>query len=124
MKEFHATKAARDKYNFDDVLFSKNGNLIFADFQASREFAHKINQLRTDIDDPETFASPADINAMGLIDEISHHIVEEYYKAHGQNIQSDLARFLIDRIGREKVIDTLTSFNQQFPPAEIGRAHV
>ena len=121
MKEFHATKAARDKYNFDDVLFSKNGNLIFADFQASREFAHKINQLRTDIDDPETFASPADINAMGLIDEISHHIVEEYYKTHGQNIQSDLARFLIDRIGREKVIDTLTSFNQQFPPAAVYR---
>ena len=121
MKEFHATKAARDKYQFDDVLFSKSGNLVFANFQASREFAHKINQLRTDNDDPDSFASPADINAMGLIDEISHHIIEEYYKTHGKSIQSALARFLIGRIGREEVIETLTKFNQQFPPTAVYR---
>ena len=28
MKEFHVTKQARDKYQFDEVLFSKNGNVI------------------------------------------------------------------------------------------------
>ena len=119
MKEFHVTKHARDKYQFDELLFSKNGNVIFANFQASREFAHKINQLRTDTENFETLASPADINALGLIDEIFHHLVEEYYNTHGQKIRTDLARFLIDRIGRKEAIDTLIKFNEQFPPVAV-----
>ncbi len=119
MKEFHVTKQARDKYQFEEVLFSKNGNIVFANFHASREFAHKINQLRTDTADFDTLASPADINAMGLIDEIFHQVVEEYYNTHGRSIQTALARFLIDRLGREKAIDTLIKFNQQFPPVSV-----
>lgn len=119
MKEFHVTKQARDKYQFDEVLFSKNGNVIFANFHASREFAHKINQLRTDPENLETLASPADINALGLIDEIFHQVVEEYYNTHGRSIQTALARFLLERLGREKAIDTLVKFNLQFPPVAV-----
>ncbi|MDD3948195.1 MAG: alpha-amylase family glycosyl hydrolase [Anaerolineaceae bacterium] len=119
MKQFHVTKASRDKYQFDQVLFSKNGNVIFANFQASRDFAHKINQLRTDPDDPTTYASPADINALGMIDEIFHHIMDEYYKTHGRSIQSALARYLIENLGREEATKTLIEFNQQFPPVEV-----
>ncbi|MDD2521525.1 MAG: alpha-amylase family glycosyl hydrolase [Anaerolineaceae bacterium] len=119
MKEFHVTKQARDKYQFDEVLFSTNGNVIFANFHASREFAHKINQFRTDSDDFDTLASPADINALGLIDEIFHFVVGEYYKTHGREIQKDLAKFLTDRLGREKAIDTLIKFNEQLPPVAV-----
>lgn len=119
MKEFHVTKQARDKYQFDEILFSTNGNVVFANFQASREFAHKINQSRTDTNNLDTLASPADLNALGLIDEIFHHIVEEYFNTHGHNIRTALARFLIQRIGREKAIDTLIKFNEQFPPVAI-----
>jgi len=119
MKEFHVTKQARDKYQFDEVLFSKNGNVIFANFHTSREFAHRINQLRTDPDNLDTLASPADINALGLIDEIFHQVVEEYYNTHGRSIQTALAKFLIERLGREKAIDTLIKYNQQFPPVAV-----
>ena len=84
MKQFHVTKASRDKYQFDEVLFSKNGNVVFANFHSLREFAHRINQKRSDPDDPETYASPADINALGLIDEIFHQIMDEYYETHGR----------------------------------------
>ena len=119
MKEFHVTKIARDKYQFDEALFSKNGNVIFANFHASREFAHKLNQFRTNIDDLDSLASPADINALGLIDEIYHQVVEEYYKTHGRSIQIALARFLINRLGYEKTVDTLVKFNEQFPPVPV-----
>ncbi len=119
MKEFHVTKQARDKYQFDEVLFSKNGNVIFANFHASREFAHKINQFRSDTDDVNTLASPADINALGLIDEIFHFVVDEYYRINGRGIQNELAKFLIDRLGRESMVDILTKFNEQFPPVAV-----
>ena len=123
MKEFHVTKASRDKYKFDEMLFSKSGNVIFANFQSSREFAHRINQLRIDPQDPETYASPADINALGLIDEIFHQIVDEYYKTHGRSIQANLAHYLVKTLGRDEVIFTLTRFNEQFPPLEVYRGN-
>lgn len=119
MKQFHVTKASRDKYQFDQVLFSKNGNVVFANIQASREFAHRINQLRSEPENPDTYASPADINALGMIDEIFHHIMDEYYQTNGRSIQSALARYLIKKLGREEAIKTLTSFNEQFPPVEV-----
>ena len=117
MKQFHVTKASRDKYQFDEILFSKSGNVIFANFQASRDFAHRMNQLRPDPQNPETYISPAEINALGLIDEILHQVVDEYYKTHGRSIRTALARHLINTFGRSEVIATLTSFNELFPPS-------
>ena len=52
--EFHITRGAREKYQFDDLLFSYNGNVIFANFQASRKFAHLMNQQRSDPTDVKT----------------------------------------------------------------------
>ena len=43
MMEFHVSRASRDKYQFNQVLFSLNGNVIFANFQAARQFAAQIN---------------------------------------------------------------------------------
>lgn len=119
MKQFHVTKASRDKYQFDEVLFSKNGNVIFANFQAAREFAHRINSIRPDTDDQETFFAPGDINALGLIDEIFHQVMDDYYQTHGRGIQTALARHLIQTLGREATINTLIRFNEQFPPTEV-----
>jgi len=38
-KEFHISRNARDKYQFDESLFSLSGNVIFANFRASRKSA-------------------------------------------------------------------------------------
>ena len=44
--EFHISRKARDRYQFDDSIFSFNGNVILADFHAARVFAQKINQKK------------------------------------------------------------------------------
>ena len=44
--EFHVGRAARDRYDFADALFSITGNVVFADPAASREFATRINKQR------------------------------------------------------------------------------
>ena len=41
--EFHVSKKVRDLCNFDESLFSFNGNVIFTNFKAVRTFAQKIN---------------------------------------------------------------------------------
>lgn len=119
MMEFHVSKTARDKYEFDQALFSKNGNVIFANFQAAREFAHRMNLLREDPDDENTYIAPGQINALGLIDEIYHLIIQEYFITHGLGIRNDLYADLVSTLGEENIYDTLTTFNDQFPPVAV-----
>jgi len=44
--EFHISRRARDKYQFDETLFAYDGNVIFANFHAARKFVQKINGQR------------------------------------------------------------------------------
>ncbi len=44
--EFHISRRARDKYQFDQSLFSYDGNVIFADFHSVRLFTKRINDQR------------------------------------------------------------------------------
>ena len=45
-KEFHISRQARDRYQFDQSLFTLTGNVILANFRAAREFAQKMNAQR------------------------------------------------------------------------------
>jgi len=117
--EFHITRKARDKYQFDELLFSYNGNVIFANFQASRNFAHQMNQQRTDTSDTSSYIAPGQINALGLIDEIFHLIFNEYYKANGLALRHALYTHLEKSLGKPRLLATLKSFNQQFPPVAV-----
>src|SRR5512135_1279622 len=70
--EFHISRNARDRYGFEESLYSLSGNVIFANFRAARVFAQKMNEKK-DLDHfPEQAVIPGQINAMGLIDEILH----------------------------------------------------
>ena len=117
--EFHITRAARDKYQFDELLFSYNGNVIFANFQASRNFAHKMNQMRADATDPASYIAPGQINALGLRDEIFHLVLDEYYKANGISLRYALYAHLEKSLGKPRLIAALRSFNQLFPPLAV-----
>ena len=45
--EFHVSRQARDRYQFDESLFSLSGNVLFANFHAARVFAQKMNDGAT-----------------------------------------------------------------------------
>ena len=51
--EFHISREARDRYQFDLSLYSLNGNVIFSDFHTVRLFAQKLNQQRDLVHYPE-----------------------------------------------------------------------
>jgi len=116
------SRASRDKYQFDQVLFSLNGNVIFANFQAARQFAAQINAQKKPGD--KGFVSPGQINALGLIDEIFHLIVSEYYQEYGKDIREALYTELISKLGKEKVESSLEAFLNEFPPVEVYQGKV
>ena len=53
MREFHISRQARDRFQFDQSLFSLDGNIIFANFHSARLFAQKINQSLDLVNFPE-----------------------------------------------------------------------
>ena len=75
MFEFHVSRQSRDRYQFDQLMFSFNGNVIFANFHAARLFAQKINQKKDLAAFPEQAVKAGQINALGLIDEILHAVI-------------------------------------------------
>ena len=110
--EFHISRKARKKYQFDEALFTLNGNVVLADFAASRHFAESMSRVRG-----ETVPA-SDINAMGLIDEILHILVREYER---QN--PGAMRRAFEHV-RKDADATLLKFTEEFPPLAVHRGEI
>ncbi|CAN5554651.1 alpha-amylase family glycosyl hydrolase [soil metagenome] len=121
MTEFHVSRAARDRYSFDEGLFSMSGNVVLADFAASRRFVQKMNAQRDLQADPGLAVRAGDLNAMGLIDEILHHVVELYRRQVDPRAMSRALGALEDRLGRDVLDATLQTFVEHFPASAVYR---
>ena len=124
MMEFHVSRLARDRYQFEQSLFALNGNVIFANFHASRLFAQKINQKRDLVNFPEQAVRAGQINAMGLIDEILHLVVALYRQQHNQQAIAQALDYLDAQDGRAAVDATLRLFADGFPPLAVYRREI
>ena len=119
--EFHISRQARDHYQFDQLLFGQAGNIIFADFHASRLFALKMNQKRDMINFPEKVVRAGQINAMGLIDEILHMVVQLYRQQINPKVMQEALDWVGGMLGKDEIDHTLLQFIQEFPPLSVYR---
>ncbi len=119
---FHVSRAAREKYQFDETLFTTSGNVIFANFYAARVFAQKINQKRDIINHPEQACSAAELNALGLIDEILHNIIRQYREQINGNVFNEAIEQLQKQFAEDKTDGLLLRFIDEFPPTPVYNA--
>ena len=119
--EFHVSRRARDRYQFDDALFSLTGNVVFANFRAARVFAQQMNEHRDLVNYPERAVKPGQINALGLIDEILHYLVGVFREQHGNGVMARAVAHLERRLGPEAVDKTLRCFADSFPTVALYR---
>src|SRR5579864_4347815 len=117
--EFHVSRAARERYRFEEELFSLSGNVLFANVAASRRFAEKMNRQRDLERHPERAVHPGALNAMALIDELLHLLVARYREQRDQRAMVDALGWFEQRMGREALDRTLLEFTEQFPPGEV-----
>ena len=120
-REFHVSRVARDRYQFDQALFSLTGNMVFADFHAARLFAQRINQRRDLLRFPEQSLRAGQINAMGLIDEIMHYVVALYRQQVNPQMMQQAMAWLTDRLGQDQVDGVLRQFAEEFPALAVYR---
>ncbi len=118
--EFHISRFARKKYEFDEALFSFNGNVILANFQASRNFAFKMNEKR----EPDNKIRVGQVNAMGLLDEIYHYILRRYEIDVNPQVFARALKYLNNSLSEEKVKDVLLKFIELFPPVEVYKGNM
>ncbi len=119
MFEFHVSRLAREKYDFDQTLYQFDGNVIFANFLAARQFAEKINQKRDLVNTPEQAVKAGDLNAMGLIDEILHLVISLYEKRMDSQVFQRAYQEVVETFGERKVRQALLRFTENFPPRPV-----
>jgi glycosidase len=125
--EFHVSRAARDHYRFDQSLYQITGNVVLANPRGAHEFAHRMNDLRDRTRYPDRFVHAGELNAMGLIDELSHLVVKLYDEharkrtGRERRVFSDGLDFIISRVGAEATYATLERFTEAFPPVDVYR---
>ena len=122
--EFHVSRAARVRYGFSDALFSITGNVVFANLAASRDFAQRMNEVRKADVHPELAAHPGALNAMGLIDEALHAVLDSYRRERDPKVMMDALAFFESRLGRAELDKALVSFTDQFPPVPVFQAKI
>ena len=122
--EFHVSRQARDRYQFDDSLFSLTGNVVFANLHAARVFAQRMNERRDLARFPETAVRAGQINAMGLIDEILHGAVALYRQQVNPAAMRQALAVLDAELSAEVVDAALLRFVEEFPPLAVYRREV
>jgi glycosidase len=119
--EFHIAREARERYGFADRLFAVTGNVIIADLAASRELAHRMNAVRDAARHPDRTVNPGALNAMGLLDEVSHIVIEQYRVRRDPRAVLDALRWFEGRLGRDVLEHTLRAFAGRFPTVAVYR---
>jgi glycosidase len=110
--EFHVSRKARQKYDFDESLFSLEGRAVIADFAAARRFAESMTKIRRHV------VPASDINAMGLIDEILHILIRQYEM---QN--PGVMRRALESVGVDAE-SAMLKFTEDFPPLSVYRGEI
>jgi glycosidase len=117
--EFHISSKARKKYQFEESLFSFDGNIIFANFHAARVFAQRMNEKRDLVAQPDLVIRAGQVNAMGLIDEILHYVISQYRSQKVPRLYQDIEAALLNTLGKRKLTTILRAFTRDFPPSAV-----
>ncbi len=113
--DFHISRAAREKYNIEQSLFSITGKVIFADYQQARILSDKINSKRRDEGNVDQFVTAGQINALGLLHEIFHLLIRKYEESDNPGVFAKAINHLKNEISETGLEKILLSFVEEFP---------
>ncbi len=119
MMEFHISGSARKRYEFSETLFSYNGNVVFADMTACRNFAYRMNQVREAETHPERVVNAGALFAMGMIDEASHVLLARYREQFDSTVMTDALAWFGSQVGPDALDRLLLTFVEQFPGSSV-----
>jgi glycosidase len=121
LREFHVSRDCRRRYQFNQALFSLSGNVVLADYQAVRVFAQKLNEGRGAAAGPVRAGA---LNAMGLIDEVLHHVAALYAAQVRPAAFRELLAELEKKAGAGELRRALLRFSRDFPSLDVQQGRI
>ena len=118
--EFHISRSLREKLDFDDLLFSYTGNVVFGNLAASRKLAAQWNESQPAAKNKQPLHAGA-LFAMGLIDELSHAMVARYRREIDPAVLSDAMRWFQKKVPAAEMERLLVAFTERFPNVAVYR---
>ncbi len=118
--EFHIAKEQRRKYELDETLFASNGNVVLINYEHVRKFVTKINSKRN-INEHVFYG---EVNAIGLLDEIFHFILNEYQQSENPGVMGRAIEHLNGIFGEKKVNMLMNDFLTVFPPTSVYKGRM
>ncbi len=119
--EFRVSKTSRDHYRLDELLLEAKTGEIASDFHVVRLFVKRMNELRETWIHPERVVRAADLNAIKLIDEVSHYILDLYRKEVNPQVSASAMKWLNKKVGTESIEKASRHLFERFPPVEVYR---
>ncbi|HEY6075044.1 MAG TPA: alpha-amylase, partial [Anaerolineales bacterium] len=105
------SRAARQKYQFEESLFQPDGRVHLADFSTARRFAAQMSAQR-----PEPVPA-SDMQAMALLDEVLRILLRQYELQNPGVLQRALG-YLQSGLGGQ-LEAALVRFTDEFPPKSV-----
>jgi glycosidase len=109
---FLISRKALDKYKFDRSFFTPSGNVTFKDFKAVQKFAAKLENIK---------ARAGEINAIDLLHEASHYMVQLYIKKKNPQMLKKARERLQKELSKETLDTALGLFAREFPSIKVYR---
>jgi len=117
LMEFHIDREIRREYGLKGSLFAITGNVVLADMRQTRELAAKFNAKQDPL--KGRYVRAGQLYAMGLIDEILHHVVALYRRQVQPDIFDSCLKRLESTLGENNTNGLLVAFSEQFPPKPV-----
>ena len=92
-------------------------NVVVVDLAASRDLAHRMNTVRDVARHPDRLVHPGALNAMRIIDEVTHLVLSLFRERRDPRVMLDALGWLEARVGRDALDATLLAFADQLPSA-------
>ncbi|MEX2542853.1 MAG: alpha-amylase family glycosyl hydrolase [Trueperaceae bacterium] len=121
-RELHLSRAARKRYSVEESLFGIRGNVLFADVDAARTLADRMNELRDARRFPELAVRAGELFAAGLLHELQHLLITVQRElARERDPVVDALNRAEEELGAERLTVLLTRFAETFPTVAVER---
>jgi glycosidase len=122
--DFHISKPSRIKYDFNDSFYSLKGNLIITSASNARFISGKINEVRKSEGAYDQLVTPGEINALGILHEIYHYLLNQYGTDENPGVINRGLEFLTSAISKEALDYVLLNFIHEFPPLDVYKGKI
>lgn len=121
---FHVSRNARNKYKFENELYSIRGNLVVANSKTARLLADKINNIRQSEGNIKDLVTTGQVNTLGLLHEIFHFLIRYYEDNENPGVLARGINYLKNNLSENELNAVLVEYVNHFPPLDIYNGKV